>query len=146
MLSLNLLSLIMNTNTHNNNILHKSHLQEQPCFFPNSNLHMRHVCVLVRLCSKSFLSIQFLHDISKQYHFSSFDCSFFKFWIPILKIIHLIVSMLIIKKVHLSNTRNLSVCNITDRRCRWECASASAVVNQWKCHKPSACEKNDLQG
>ena len=38
------------------------------------------------------------------------------------------------------------VCVITDGRCCWERASASAVVNQRKCHEPSACGQNDLQG
>ena len=36
---------------------YKSHLQERPCFFPNSTLHTRHVCVHFGLHSKSFLSL-----------------------------------------------------------------------------------------
>ena len=37
---------------------HKSCFQEQPCFFPNSTLHARHIHVLFELCGKSFLSLQ----------------------------------------------------------------------------------------
>ena len=36
---------------------YKSCLQEWLCFFPNSTLNMRHVHILFRLCSKSFLSL-----------------------------------------------------------------------------------------
>ena len=37
------------------------------------------------------------------------------------------------------------ICNITYGCCHWECMSTSAVINQWKCHRPSACRQNDLQ-
>ena len=37
------------------------------------------------------------------------------------------------------------MCNIADGRCRWERASTSAVINQWKCHERGACGQNDLQ-
>ena len=36
-------------------------------------------------------------------------------------------------------------CNITDGHCRWECASTSVVISQWKYHEPSVCGQNDLQ-
>ena len=37
---------------------YKLRLQEQPCYFPNSTLHAKHVCVRFGLCSKPFLSLQ----------------------------------------------------------------------------------------
>ena len=42
-------------------VSYKSHFQKRPCFFPNSTLHARHVHVLFRLRSKSFLLLQYFY-------------------------------------------------------------------------------------
>ena len=44
-------------------VFYKSRLQKQPCFFPDSTLHKRHVRVHFRLCGKSFLSLHPLPDL-----------------------------------------------------------------------------------